>query len=446
MTEDGGDAVRHDPGLRLAAGPCLQAIVVLALTVAGCGDGPTAPDLPVGTILRFTTPPTNAVVDRTVPVSVVELQGTAGVRVEPDQAQVVVHILDGPPGARLEGDTVVDMRFGIARFEDLRVAGATGSVSLKATVRGTDVSAFSQPFHVVPAPDVILLQNATSDTARLLVDGQGADGFDNDVEIRSPSDQPIEVILDHAHESNEVVVFQKGRAPTILPDVPWTSGVDTVIVRLRDPVHLALAVWVVAGDFAVKADAARSELKAAQEILDENSAGIILDPEIIDATTNPRAQDFAYYSITAPGDEHEIEDAIGYRADEVNAYVVDDVNVAGGHESGVALPGSGFIAIGGLGNVGEEIVWVHELGHTFGLAHALGFNGAPWTNRNIMVNGSPLPPGETATDLTEGQIFRIHFDEESSLHQVYGLNPVGLRLCRNQDRTPSCPWIALNLP
>lgn len=435
--------MRHWCGRRMGGALLPLTIGFATLAAVGCGDGPTAPHLPAGTIVRFTTPPANVAVGQLVPTAVVELRDASNLPVEVEHANVVVRLAGAPPGARLGGDTIVQTHFGIARFKHLHVDGTAGTVSLLATVVGTGVSGSSRPFDVVAAPDVILLHNATSDTARLLVDGGGADGFYNDVEIRARPDQPIDVILDHAEESNEVVVFQKGRAPTLVPDVRWTSGVDTVSVRMRDPVHLAFAVWVVAGDFAAVSALTRKELARTQEIFDENSVGIILDPEIIDATSNPRARDFADYAYAGGQD---MEDAIGHRANEVNAYLVERLTTPEGVPvGGVAPIGGGFIAVGDTGRAHVETLWVHELGHTFGLLHAVGFNGAPWTDQNVMAVG-PVAPGTTYTDLTEGQIFRIHFDEGSSLHQVYGLHPVGLRRCGNQDRTPSCPWIALNLP
>ncbi|MFW6201314.1 MAG: hypothetical protein ACOC8B_01935 [Gemmatimonadota bacterium] len=57
------------------------------------------------------------------------------------------------------------------------------------------------------------------------------------------SDSPyVEVVLDRAEESNEIVVFQNGRAPGIVADAGWTEGVDTVDVTLHDPFTIPITM------------------------------------------------------------------------------------------------------------------------------------------------------------------------------------------------------------
>jgi hypothetical protein len=80
----------------------------------------------------------------------------------------------------------------------------------------------------------------------------------------------------------------------------------------------------------------------------------------------------------------------------------------------------------------------HEIGHSFSLGH--GDNDPLFDQSNVMHSASTR-----RQFLTEGQLFRSHYNSTSALRSVYGARTGPPRDCPDGIASPSCPRLARRL-
>jgi hypothetical protein len=224
----------------------------------------------------------------------------------------------------------------------------------------------------------------------------------------------------------DLVLFTQGRPPVLLvPD--WTAGRDTIVAAFSPLVRFDVTVWIVRGPWESQRAVALEHAAVASQIWIQERGGVDFGEfEVIDATSNPVASQ--YYDFTWQDFcSGEIRDAIGSVAGRINVYYVDTIDTYGGYSCGDIV---GMAAHSGRWGG----LLAHELGHSMALSHTPD----SWSNTNLMHRtGGARPPYY----VTEGQIFRIHFDAWSRLNTIYGLQPaVRQRACLGGSET----CIALN--
>lgn len=411
---------QSSPSSRLPRPRAVRVPVVLTMAclLSGCGDWPVGPRIPSGAELHLWTILEH--VEAGGPLNRVEvsLRDPHGQRLDPGAARVRIRIAEHPSGARLIGDTTSVFRDGVAMFEGLHVDRPAYDIALEAVVVGTGIGIRSEPFHSVESSDRIHILNATPgsgpDATGIIVDGQAASGFVNDLRLWS-DDGTADVILERADLSNDVVAFQRGHAPALV-QADWSRGPDSIALALGEPVPIPITVWVVAGGaFDRIRSLAETALAEAQEIFDAERAGIrLVDFEFLDATAFPEAARYAFF----PFELDSLFADIGHRDGRINIYGVSSLGAAGRADIGGT-----FIGIAhndDLSGWRGQIV-AHELGHNFSLGHSgnlEGFDGERLAN--LMTGG---------LGLTEGQIFAMHFSTRSVMNRVFQVNPDLARDC-----------------
>lgn len=411
-------------------------VAICALT--GC-DSLLGPSLPSEARLRFTAPARHVVASEPfrLLVGVVDaerahLRHTGG--------EVYLRLQEHASGALLVGTTKARIVEGFAVFNDVTVDRPATNLRLEASFEQEASFVTSTSFASVEAPDLIRIGRdsgeATAGEAGFIVDGLGAAGFINDLEIVSDAPR-AEVILERAQESNDVLVFREGRAPGLV-SAPWTSRVDTVDVTLTDPLDLPITVWAIAGGDGFEDLRAMIEegFRRAQAIFDRERAGVDITSglEIVDATESPHAEAYATY--TSPFGNGNVREDIGHRENRINAWAVEAIVLDGRSVLGFAnAPTSEFAISASEGGWNGRTV-AHELGHVFGLPHTGAIEGWEDHASNLM--------GGLGTALTEGQVFRMHFSTGSAIYRTYGIRTDQARRCRGTMVTredPECvPW------
>jgi len=244
--------------------------------------------------------------------------------------------------------------------------------------------------------------------------------------------------LDHASESDAVVCFCRGHPPVYLAKPagesgsrgPWTDGKDVCRIKLLAPFKIKIQIWVV---MAGREDFAALAAQHATDVLHKERMGVALDHTVTDVSGWNKAGKFLQFAMN---DDHErvaesdtgitnpVDGALAFDPKAINVYLVDEVGMrtliddVEGFEDGATNLGhadtSGVRTIGMGSTVGADLL-VHELGHCFRLDHT---NDAPshFDESNVMWDDS-----DTRNWLTEGQVFRAHFDVNSALNNVYGL-------------------------
>lgn len=290
--------------------------------------------------------------------------------------------------------------------------------------------------------DFIELQNASGD-AGLLIDGaESSDGaVVNDRGRARTGNGDISVNVGRltsatAPNRNEAIAFGEDRAPR-RGDMPWTSGGgDEFSLALGGRLSLPVTVWIVQGPFNTQRDHAIDACVETSAVWDDERMGIRFSNfQIKDATNDPDI-DNAILNSTG-GDSRNWDDfsnEIGFDAGRVNIYWINMVE--GSTTTGWSDFG-GRIVMGK--NTGDELL-AHELGHAFNLLHPVGCGGSTvnFDPTNVMWQCS-----SSRQYLTEGQIFRAHFNTGSSVNVLYGARPgEPTAACQSGTQTAECP--ALN--
>ncbi len=295
------------------------------------------------------------------------------------------------------------------------------------------------------ACDTVTARNVSLD-AGLLVDGaESSDGtIVNDRGRTREGSGEVELNVGRlasaaAPNRNEAVGFGQNRAPR-RADLPWTSGGrDRFFLTLGEPLRLPAMVWIVQGPFPAQRDHAFIAALNAVVIWSRERMGTMLtDFQIKDATADPDI-DNALLNSTG-GDNRNWNDfstKIGFDAKRINIYWINTV------EGSTTTGWSDFGARIVMGkDTGDELL-VHELGHAFSLQHPQGCGGstAQFDPTNVM-----WPCSDSRAFLTEGQIFRGHFNPASTINSLYGARPDQPTAgCQGAGQTAECPALERRL-
>ena len=339
---------------------------------------------------------------------------------------VSVELTPNPSGGTLGGTVSVLADAGFALFDDLDVDVAGTGYTLQATAAFGSV--VSSPFNVLVAPDLVRFHNLAGYQLGALFDG-AIPFFVNDYGLVQ-DDSNATVIFESSGFSDELIAFTRGRPPAVVSPAPWTANPDTIDVTFRDPIQIAVTAWIVRGPFDALRDRAIDQSITTTNVWDEERMGVEFSEfEIVDATNDPDAP--ALFHTIACNSLSQAESTIGKRAGRINIYYVETVD--GGHDRGYSCGEVIFMADAS----GHELL-VHEIGHSFGLGHVDDLEN--YGRTNVMHSASNLRRW-----LTEGQVFRSHFDTYTALNQIYGVVPNGIRACPDFVSTRACIWLGLRL-
>ena len=298
---------------------------------------------------------------------------------------------------------------------------------------------------VLGSCDHIDLQNVSGD-AGLLIDGANDSNgvvINDRGRVRNGNgDISVNVgRLDSAGppNRNEAIAFGEDRAPR-RADMPWTGGGgDDFPVALGNRLQIPVTVWIVQGPFNTQSDHALDASIETSAIWDDERMGIEFSVfQIIDATNDPDIDNAILNSVG--GDNRNWDDFsndIGFVANRVNIYWINTVE--GSTTTGWSDFG-GRIVMGR--NTGDELL-VHELGHAFHLLHPQGCGGS---TTDFNANNVMWPCSSSRQYLTEGQIFRAHFNPGSSVNALYGARPgEPTAPCLGGNQTAECPALERRL-
>lgn len=237
---------------------------------------------------------------------------------------------------------------------------------------------------------------------------------------------------------NEAISFGYDRAPT-RSDMPWTSDVDDFSMSLGNELAIPITVWIVQGPFIDQRDHAYDACATTASIWDTERMGVRFnDFQVIDATSDPDINDAILNSVG--GDNRnwdDFSDDIGFINGRINVYWINTVN--GSTTTGWSDFGS-RIVMGA--DTGDELL-VHEIGHALSLRHPANCAG-PTTNfnfTNIMWSCS-----SSREYVSEGQVFRAHFNSDSSINNLYGARSGQATVsCNTATNTAECPALRRRL-
>lgn len=398
-----------------------SAAPLLALcALTGC-DSLLGPSLPSEARLRYESPARHVVANEPFRL-VVGVVDAGGGHLRHTGGEVHLRLREHASGASLVGTTKARIVEGFAMFENVVVDRPATDLHMVASFEQNPPVVASTSFASVEAPDLIRRvgdsEEATAGATGFIVDGLGAAGFVNDLEILSDAPH-AEVILERSEASNEIVVFQEGRAPGLVSAL-WTLGVDTVDVTLPDPLELPVTVWAIAGaetfdDLRVTIE---ESFDRAQKIFDRERAGVDITSglEIVDVTESPHTEAYSTYTIPFGN----VREDIGYRENRINVWAVDSIWIGGHSVQGVANGPTATFAISASEGGWNARTVAHEAGHVLGLAHTTNIEGWEDHASNLMGGGAAL---------TEGQIFRMHFTPTTAINRAYELRTEQTRRC-----------------
>jgi hypothetical protein len=256
--------------------------------------------------------------------------------------------------------------------------------------------------------------------------------------------------IDTGGDASQLVSFTVGRPPALDAAVSWTSGVDSLSLRYPDAEYsVPVKMWILCANAACKAISPKKKAK--------------LDKDLTWGSDRFLAERVGMKLIPSGGSEEWIRDQVSLgsdatdvlldftddkcnkfdeavktikQPDAINIYVVNTVEQS--DSDGYQCENNYDSLI--LGRKALRGTLIHEIGHVFGLEHV--DPGFPGGLKNFMRDYS-----KTRRWLTEGQVFRMHFDTESGLNKsLHTLLPAGLpphrdvRDCEDEtdDRLP-CP-------
>jgi hypothetical protein len=239
--------------------------------------------------------------------------------------------------------------------------------------------------------------------------------------------------------AGEVIAWNRDRALTLQPAL-WSTafGNQTVNVPLSAAYDTPVTIWVVAGPFVNTQQTAMTLWQTASQIYANERAGVRINGvEIVDATANPKAPNWASFTCGA-GDANAAAIAadIGIRSGRMNVYLVGLVDGSTSRGNACTI-GGGFVAI--AAGSGAELL-AHELGHDFGLEHIDDLL-ADFDNNNVMHSAT-----WSRQYLTEGQTFRAHLRPNSAINSIYNARPgLPTRNCDRDTVSRECPAIRRRL-
>lgn len=256
--------------------------------------------------------------------------------------------------------------------------------------------------------DVVVLEEAVDGHVGLVVSGETSFGVIRDYATSWSGTTLYVPPFEPTSGFRDLVLFTRTRAPVLL--VPfWSAGRDTIMAAFPPLVRIDVTVWIVRGPWESQRAVALEHAAVASQIWSQERVGVDFGEfEVIDATNHPLASD--YYDMT----EQDvcggaISESIGAVEGRINVYYVDTIDSYGGYACREIVAMAAHSGqFGGL--------LAHELGHLMALPHA----PPSWSTTNVMHTGGGAQPPYY---LTEGQTFRMHFDDQSRLNTLYHLRP-----------------------
>lgn len=291
--------------------------------------------------------------------------------------------------------------------------------------------------------DTVRVENVSTDVG-LLVDGGAGGSTVNDRRRAQDGSGAVTINVGDlssiaAPGRNETVAFGFGRSPR-RADMGWTTNNDRLDMALGDPISVQLTIWIVQGPFAAQRDHAFLSCVQTLAILVWERTGLQLNGcDIRNATSDP---DITSAILNSTGGDNrnwnDYSNLIGFNAGRINVYWIDTVD--GATTSGSSDFG-GRIVMGR--DTGLELL-VHELGHGLSLRHPVATcadSSTMFDHTNIMWGCS-----DDREFITEGQVFRIHFNPTSGLNALYAARPgQPTESCVGAGETPACPALERRL-
>jgi hypothetical protein len=316
---------------------------------------------------------------------------------------------------------------------------AMGAFYLKTTF--IQVVFFIHITYLLTACDHVHITNADGDVG-FLVDGKRLDsindeGFvgtgnnDIDFEIGFIQSTPI------ASEHNWVVGFGANRAPTYM-DTPWTTSKDVFNLLLNDTIDVPLDIWILEGPYTDQALRAAAAVATANAIWQAERAGLqISSVNYHDETANPNLTLQLLNPISLTLNWNDYPNLIGSTSGRINIYYLNTIKLRSGY--GISDFGSNILM---SKNTIDQIL-VHELGHALNLQHPVSsYTASPTFDKtNVMWHSS-----SSREFLSEGQIFRAHFDAASAVNAIFAAR-VGQPTtnCQSFTGDTTCPTLERRL-
>lgn len=381
--------------------------------------------------LVFPDPPHALLVGQSFSTITVGVADANGGLITDATGTVSIEAAPGSPGQLQGGALTAPLSGGVARFNGVQPQGAGLGWRLRASTTG--LVANSGEFDVVTAFDRVVTSGSTP--IGVLVDGlQGNAVLDDEGFVAGGTSAEVGAVRP-ASVGNEVVVFGRNREPTLASPVPWSLGVDTVSVPGQGNLRPNVTVWIVKGPFSQQRARAVDAIQTTDAIWSAQYTGLDMGSvEYVDATSDSDASSF--FTFDGCGRRAEMEQQIGHRSGRLNIYYVERVD--GGSARGRACPIGGDFAVMAESS-GNELL-AHEIGHLLSLTHIDHLTG-DFDRSNVMHSASSV-----RQYLTEAQIYRAHFNPNSTVNQHLGLRPGrAQRSCAREQVSATCPRIALRL-
>jgi hypothetical protein len=351
------------------------------------------------------------------------------------------------------------------------------------------------------AEHILTFQNSKEEKG-LLIDGTKGGTWINDwtqwvpagmskfsipISSRSPANSP----------EGQIIAFSKGRVPVLMQHLEWQATPNPVQIEFGNPIEIELAIWIITsrtpegtpsdrtgGYETRKNDILDFHCATANNIWSSEAHGLRIrchpenrtrhDDRITVEGGVINANKF-FSSTPFNCEAHgKLIRKVGYNPNAINVYYVYTVHAdAAGLVPGIWCDASlnqkggdeGFPNIIAIGVTALDETLAHELGHAFSLSHINAWAAPKCDNpgsnpkqpclfdgENLMYGAEPGRRYLTRRYLTEGQVFRVFFNDNSALNTIYKvgrgttlLSGKPERFCgtipKNDDDRNNCPTI-----